>query len=454
MTAFTVDSYKWLQQDSGDVSNKLLERISHQLASSSITSTSANSTAPALSIANITDTFVVDHTSVSVNVLWFISLTLSLLAALFAIAVQQWLRHHTRPLPNINIRQAVKLYKVRRDGMKKWLVPGIVSLLPVLLQIAVVFFLIGTLLLLHSLHHTVAAAFTVVAGVGVLLFLATALLPLADGHCAYKSPLVPTVLILLQCLGSLVLAVLAYPCGLLLHRLLWSSVIGRLQTRFNYPCMGLFWVLDRWLRWLKSYVESFGAHIVVDLDGFWTYREMQILLGAREEDLCEALIEVMASIRDNVAFNRIKSRLEEFKIGPRIHKSFHVISSSMGFGHISDWSIYDYKDVDSKAMWLLLVTKLPTAVAHYTSSWQARTLLHALWYHTGWQWQACGSVLLTSWASGQFSGLRKSFCRLLWVIVNDQIGSDTTLYYYEGHAIVPLILLQHCHDYSMSVDGE
>lgn len=455
MTAFTVDSYKWLQQDSSDVSNQLLERISYQLSSFSTSGPTINSTTPALSISNITNTFSVDHTSVSVNVLWFVSLTLSLIAALFAIAVQQWLRHHTRPLPSIDIRQAVKLCKVRRDSMKKWLVPGIVSLLPVLLQIAVVFFLVGVLLLLHSLHHTVAVAFTVVAGVGLLAFLGTALLPLVDGRCAYKSPLVPTVLIVLQCLGSLILAIVVYPPGMVLYAFLWSDVVDKFQNLCGYPYMGLFWALDHRLVWLQDYVESFGAHIVVDLDGFWTARELQPSLHSPYyDDLCAALVDVMASIRDNGVFNRVKNRLDEFDVTTKAVVSSRTVLHYAGFSSSPKSNIFKYDYL--RQTWVLKVKNLPAVITRRATSWQSRMLLHALWepvFRDEWDAIPCESILVAWWASQRHNDLHTSFSRFLWTILNEQsqyglkrpsLGPK--------HTIASLIMLRYCDHYSADVD--
>ena len=117
------------------------------------------------------------HRIVHVNVLWMVSLTMSLMAAFFTIAVQQWLRHI--PLPSqLTVREAVRLRQLRYNGILAWNVPTVVSLLPTLVQLSVLLFLIGLLLQLNSLNKTVSAAFGGIAGTFFALYLVTVPLPL------------------------------------------------------------------------------------------------------------------------------------------------------------------------------------------------------------------------------------------------------------------------------------
>ena len=134
----------------------LLARLSLQLSALTIAFMNANpassglinSTAPALSLPDVASRFVPVSYAVPVNVLWFLSLTLSLVSAFFAIAAQQWLRQLRIP-PDMPVRRAVQLLAFRQDGLKTWQVPSIISLLPLLLQIAVGLFLVGLFLLLQ-----------------------------------------------------------------------------------------------------------------------------------------------------------------------------------------------------------------------------------------------------------------------------------------------------------------
>ena len=90
MTAFSAESYTRLEQDPADRSAAVLEMISLQLSSFSVNSVFINSTAPPHTSLH----FEVSTADVAINILWFLSLTLSLMTALFAILVQQWIQQH------------------------------------------------------------------------------------------------------------------------------------------------------------------------------------------------------------------------------------------------------------------------------------------------------------------------------------------------------------------------
>ncbi|KAJ3559502.1 hypothetical protein NM688_g307 [Phlebia brevispora] len=203
VTAFTVLSLTWLQQDPGDATNMFLAHMSLQFSSFVVspatteTTGYVNSSLPALSLQNVTSSFVPPSYAVPVNVLWLLSLTLSLIAAFFAIAVQQWLRQLEMP-PGISLRKAAQLLSLRYSGLLAWQVPGITVVLPLLLQIAVVLFIVGLFILCRALDHTVTTVFGVVAAVALVVFLLMSLAPLISIRCPYKSPLIPTVLVVLQ----------------------------------------------------------------------------------------------------------------------------------------------------------------------------------------------------------------------------------------------------------------
>ena len=96
MSAFLIDGYHNLSPDSGDAMVALLTHISLQLASPN------NSQIGAMAPPN---NFQPTNSTISVNILWFISLILSLVCALAATLVQQWARDYEqavehRPAPH------------------------------------------------------------------------------------------------------------------------------------------------------------------------------------------------------------------------------------------------------------------------------------------------------------------------------------------------------------------
>ncbi|KZT62312.1 hypothetical protein CALCODRAFT_426443, partial [Calocera cornea HHB12733] len=93
---------------------------------------------------------VPEASSVWINVLWLISLTISLFTSVLAMLAKQWLRIFTSKLPTIPVEQARQRH-ARYMGLLAWNVPAIVESLPVLLHVAVMVFLVGFLMFLWSL---------------------------------------------------------------------------------------------------------------------------------------------------------------------------------------------------------------------------------------------------------------------------------------------------------------
>ena len=120
-----------------DSSARLLSFIATQLANST------DPLPPSLAIPE----FTVTQAQVRINIVWFLSLTVSLTTVLVGILCLQWLREFQRDaaLPH---KDAVALRQMRYEGLIQWHVPGILSILPLLLQLSLVLFFIGLLDLL------------------------------------------------------------------------------------------------------------------------------------------------------------------------------------------------------------------------------------------------------------------------------------------------------------------
>jgi hypothetical protein len=184
VTAFNIESYSWLQDDPAERSAEVLERISLQLASFSIPETSTTPTMPSAPAS----TFHPSSSVVAINVLWFLALTTALFASLFAILVQQWLRQYAY-YPHLSSRALAHLRQRRFDALQGWGVPQIISSLSILLQAGLLLFIGGLVVLLWSLHRTVALSMSIAAGVFVVAFAMTTVLPIFFRDSPYKSPL-------------------------------------------------------------------------------------------------------------------------------------------------------------------------------------------------------------------------------------------------------------------------
>ncbi|KAJ7496565.1 hypothetical protein FB451DRAFT_1385959 [Mycena latifolia] len=180
LTAFIVESYKTLTPDSGDTTAALLVQISSQLAASASGTTFEVPTPRA---------FAVPTTSVVCNILWFISLGLSLSCALIATLVEQWARDFVqkadmRPTPVIRARIFSYLYY----GLKRFNMHVLVDLVPLLLHMSLVLFFAGLVAFLLPINRAVMAVAAALLGIVLAVYCVLTLLPLVYFDCPYRTP--------------------------------------------------------------------------------------------------------------------------------------------------------------------------------------------------------------------------------------------------------------------------
>ncbi|KAF8149396.1 hypothetical protein B0H34DRAFT_185951 [Crassisporium funariophilum] len=189
VTSFTVESYKWLDEAHDDMSIRILAHISQQL-SQGLQNVSGPVPPP--------QEFNVSSSAVRINIFWFLSLTLSMATVLVGILCMQWLREFQRDAARSH-KDALAIRQMRYEGLLKWRVPLMLSLLPLILQTALVLFFAGVLELLWSRNQIVATIVSVAAGLVCLFLVGTTVLPafqsllttdphLRVGQCPYKSP--------------------------------------------------------------------------------------------------------------------------------------------------------------------------------------------------------------------------------------------------------------------------
>ncbi|KAF8492545.1 hypothetical protein F5888DRAFT_1927607, partial [Russula emetica] len=151
VAAFLIESYKQLQPSSSDTVILLLSQISKQLAAlSSGSSISIPSGLPG-------QDFQPSSSAIRVNILWFISLVLSLTCALLATLMQQWVRRYLQtsqrwyaPYKRARIRTFFA------EGIERFGLPVAVEALPALLHVSVFLFFAGLVDFLININHTVA----------------------------------------------------------------------------------------------------------------------------------------------------------------------------------------------------------------------------------------------------------------------------------------------------------
>ncbi|KAI1787531.1 hypothetical protein LXA43DRAFT_704461 [Ganoderma leucocontextum] len=187
LTAFNVQSYPLLQPAPTDASLAILQQISAQLNSFSVNPSFINSTQPVRSLDQLQVPFRAPLSAVWINALWFASLVFSLASASIALIVKQWLHEVSSGLSGTS-RETARLRQHRLNSLIKWKIGTIVLVPSVLLQIALVLFLSGLLVLLWTIHQTVASVTTILVGALFLFFAVVTALPVFKWDCCYRSP--------------------------------------------------------------------------------------------------------------------------------------------------------------------------------------------------------------------------------------------------------------------------
>ncbi|KAK7684417.1 hypothetical protein QCA50_012364 [Cerrena zonata] len=184
VTAFIIETYKNLQSQPDDTSTQVLLHISAQLASLSLNGNFINSTIPSFTPTP----FLTLGSTVLVNTLWVSSLIIALITASLGILVKQWF-HELLAYETHNPQERLKLRFFRERGLERWRVFAIASSLPLLLQLALLLFLIGLAAFLHSLNPVVGWITTGIMIAWLAVFIFTTLAPTFSSQCPYKVPM-------------------------------------------------------------------------------------------------------------------------------------------------------------------------------------------------------------------------------------------------------------------------
>ena len=181
VTAFCIESFQALSQNSADTTNTFLLAISSQLA---------NSSSPTATLSMV-DNFTPKIHDVQVNVLYFLSLTLALSASSVCILGKQWIREYQKDL-SVSPCDATRARQARFDSLEKWKVPQIMAALPVMLLIALMLFFTGLLVQLWTVSdRTTAAAVSVIVSIIALLAIVTTVMPAYYSMQPHRSSFVP-----------------------------------------------------------------------------------------------------------------------------------------------------------------------------------------------------------------------------------------------------------------------
>ncbi|CAE6339055.1 unnamed protein product [Rhizoctonia solani] len=184
-TAFVIESYKNLKQDPADVSAQTLLVISHTLLSL------ANASQPATSTPAPTggaEPFRASVSAICVNVLWFLSLSLSVAVSLISMLAKEWclefMSGRTGP-PGSQARRRQR----RWDGLESWRMKEVLTVLPSLIHLSLLLFAIGLCVFLWDVHYGVAIPVVIVTTLAAGAYFACTILPFIDNYCPYGTVL-------------------------------------------------------------------------------------------------------------------------------------------------------------------------------------------------------------------------------------------------------------------------
>lgn len=258
----------------------LLTQVVTQTHTYTINNGFLNSTAPPLNLSSIQQ-FQPSLAARRVNVLWFASLTLSLMSASFGILVKQWLREYLSG-EFVSPQTRLRIRHFRMPGLDHWGVFAIAALLPLVLQLALALFFIGLCFFTLDVHKSIGYTTIPLVCGWALLFVAASVAPALSPRCPYKVPLFKSVMRLTR--------------TTLFHTVQLFKGLPSLPPKSEWP------LARRWNWYLLGYDEEDAAKdtrcdidILVDVDSSQT--DDQLVMK-----MCMALKEMHASPEDTIDF--------------------------------------------------------------------------------------------------------------------------------------------------------
>ncbi|KAF8490153.1 hypothetical protein F5888DRAFT_1742581 [Russula emetica] len=181
VAAFLIESYKSLKPDPTDVSSSLLQQVTQELAG---ISNGDHFTPPSL------DSFKPPRYAIQVNILWFLSLVITLSCGLGATLVQSWVRRYDRltqhsDTPAHRVRVRTFLFA----GIKEFHVRLIVENISLLLHAAIFLFFAGLVEFLLNINDEVAHVVLAVICFFAAIYVTLTFLPVIFQQCPFQTPL-------------------------------------------------------------------------------------------------------------------------------------------------------------------------------------------------------------------------------------------------------------------------
>ncbi|KEP45511.1 putative transmembrane protein, partial [Rhizoctonia solani 123E] len=184
-TAFVIESYKSLKPDPADTSSQTLLTISQTLMlivnGSQPTTFTPSSEAETLA-------FKPSAKAICVNVLWFLSLSLSVAVSLISMLAKEWCLEFMAGRTGPFGAQARRRQQ-RWDGLVRWRMKEVIMILPSLIHSSLLSFAIGLCVFLWDVHFGVAIPVVAVTALAASAYLSCTIVPLRYDFCPYGTVL-------------------------------------------------------------------------------------------------------------------------------------------------------------------------------------------------------------------------------------------------------------------------
>ncbi|KAG8812182.1 hypothetical protein FRC17_002148 [Serendipita sp. 399] len=179
-TALIIETYKELKPESELRTEQLLGALLERLG---------NNSAPARVQDIPPIPFTPPHHAMVTNITFFLSLTVSLLAALSALLVKQWTRKVYGGLRTIGSpRRLAREHYVRMRGMGDWNMAGIIAAVPIMLHVSLLLFFTGLVYWLSSLNKSLFFSILFVISIGFGLYCIAAIIPSMRPDAPFRWP--------------------------------------------------------------------------------------------------------------------------------------------------------------------------------------------------------------------------------------------------------------------------
>lgn len=233
-----MQSYAQLTPDNSLLTVQLLQDISVQLHSLSVNQSAAPST------AGTPSSFKASTAIVTTNTLWFLSLVCSLASAQLGIFLKQWTRNYTYWTVEERPQLAAGLRQYRYEQLHAWSLPRFVAVLSALLQMALVLFFAGLLILVWPLDIVLASIITFAIGLLLCFAAVTTALPAFVPAYPFRTPFSVAVAWISNLLIPVQLRLVVYLSG---RRMVarfrqlgaWILSLGQASWRLPQPLVSL-----------------------------------------------------------------------------------------------------------------------------------------------------------------------------------------------------------------------